>query len=105
MEADAGNTKTPQCITESLQEMETQAQCSTSQPATKWVLESARTRPRQQRSARQVRTPDMPAECICTDTVCGLQTRERAMLLLEAAADQGIANAHQLLAEMRERAE
>jgi hypothetical protein len=30
---------------------------------------------------------------------------EGAMLLLEAAADQGIANAHQLLAEMRERAE
>jgi hypothetical protein len=104
-EEDAGNTKTPQCITESLQEMETQAQCSTSQLATKRVSESARTRPRQQCRARQVRTRDMPAECTCTDAVCGLQTRQRATLLLEAAADQGIANAHQLLADMRERAE
>jgi hypothetical protein len=105
MGEDAGNTKTTQCITESLQDMETQAQCSTSQLATKLVSESARTRPRQQCETKQARTRDMPVELTCTDAVCGMQTSQRAMLLFEAATDKGITNAHQLLAEMRERAE
>jgi hypothetical protein len=84
MEEDAGNTKTPQCITESLQEMETQAQCSTSQLATKRVLESARTRPRQQCGTRQAQTPGLPAECTCTHSVCDLQTRSGNPLVVRA---------------------